>query len=128
MTEWFGKDAIFADARVLVTAEIVTIDGVSYAVRNITSVLVREQPRKGGWFPTALMLVGGLLVLVGLGGSGGALMLGVCMFGGGLSLTGKNARFALMLGSAGGERQALESDDQTWLGRVRNAIEEAMRK
>jgi uncharacterized membrane protein len=141
-------EAIHFDERVLVTTDIATIDGVSYPIRAISSLAVRELPSKGGYAAPTFMIVGGVLALLGLlaligsalpekGGQGPRggpvemaatmILIGVSMFGFGWTMTRAPRRYALVLGSAGGERQALESTDAAWLAIVRIAIEEAMR-
>ncbi len=138
------------DNRVLVTRDMATIDGVSYPIRAISSLVVREVPRKGGCLIPALMLGGCLVIVVTAlslvgsmlpdpgragGGPHGAspasavtiMLVGVAMFGFGWSLQSAPPSYALVLGSAGGERHAVESADVAWLVLVRTALEEAMR-
>ncbi len=143
-----STEALHFDDRVLVTREMATIDGVSYPIRAISSLAVRELPPQGGCAAPTFMIVGGVLALLGLlaligsalpekGGQGPRggpvemaatmILIGVSMFGFGWTMTRAPRRYALVLGSAGGERQALESTDAAWLAIVRMALEEAMR-
>lgn len=137
MADGIVNEAIFSDARVLVTPEIVTIDGVSYAVQHITSVTVRELPRAAYYTGWALILVGIALALTGMHAMAtvrrgeleglSMVLLGAAISSMGGPMARTSARFSLVLGSASGDRQALESNDQDWLKRVLAAIEQAMR-
>ncbi len=135
---------LFFDSRVRVTVELATLDGVSYPIRAISSLAVREVPNPNGWVLALIKVVGwsglalGALGLLGAatsasGRDGGAEFFAFLFaVSGGLRIwAGSGAKavkvYALAIGSAGGERQALVAKDVSWVTQVRMAIEEAMR-
>ena len=121
---------IYADESVTVTTNRVSIQGTTYALRNITSV--KMEATKPGFGCAVVPIVLGVLILIGsvVGNS-----LFVAVFIGGVPvavgvflLLTRKPIFHVRISSASGEVKALSSQDQVYIERIVKSINAAIVK
>lgn len=137
------EEVLFEQDRVRITTAKAQIHGTTYPMSGLTSVrTVKRVPATGGTFLLGMVgavclffgllslpMMGdpqtqgsGVICLVTAGGSG-ALILGMAVLS---HLTRGPVRWAVLLGTAGGDRQALVTADEDFADAVRQAIEDAI--
>jgi ABC-type uncharacterized transport system permease subunit len=114
------QEAIFSDASVFVSSTRVIISGTTYPTANITSVrsFSREPSRTG---PGVLILIG----LISLITRAWGVAFIFCAAGVTWWVLQKTA-FTVLIGTAGGEHQALNSNDGKYVDGIVSAINEAI--
>jgi|GEM_PF-1953766 len=144
-----SENTFFADERVQVTNSLLVVDGITYAVANISTINLQETPpdrRKG----IALLVAGVALLLIGLiplvlflGIFSGRTSLGANIFplifisltillGGFLayagqkSLTNPRPDFTLVLTNRSGRIEALSSKNSGYLQQISVALNKAL--
>ncbi|MFN8477571.1 MAG: DUF6232 family protein [Kouleothrix sp.] len=120
----------YSQGNVQISNARVVLGGVTYAMANITSVAIAEQPanKKPG---IALTVVGALIAICTLGSQSaiGGLIFGLILVGiGVLLLISEKPQYFVRLGSASGETNGLVSPDRNYIVAVVNAINEAIVK
>ncbi len=121
----------FQDENVIVTNARVVIDAKTYAMANITSVVMGEA-RANRSPGTIIFLVGMLIAVVGT--QVGSIGLVLVFFGILILLLGIVAairakpKYVVIIESASGETNALVSTNRTWIQKIVNAINEAIIK
>jgi hypothetical protein len=141
------EETVLLDERnVRITTAKAQMNGTTYPMAGITSVRTRRE--SPSMFLPMLLMLGGLCLLFGAFITGswaflsfqeGALdprPVGMCLVGGGLGLglmmlgaqtsRGAKGRHFVVLGTAGGDRQALSTYDHGFAVAVRQAIEDAI--
>jgi len=135
-----AEEIIYSDDNVHVSTARVTILGTTYALRNVTSVRMTETPPSTGW----AILVGIAGVLISWNLSIPLLMMmfearrieGEALFmvllGFGMALGGfyfahtAGSTFHVIMGTSGGEIQALQSHDRDYIARITSSINDAI--
>lgn len=122
-----AEQTFLNDGNVKVTRDRVTIGGTVYPVNGLTAIrTATEQPKRGA--SIVLGILGALVLLPGLSnGSGTALLIGAVLIGLAVLLWMRaKTTYHLLFGTAGGEKQALSSDNSEFIARVSNAINDAL--
>lgn len=115
---------------VLVSSARVCIAGVTYPLRNITSVkTLREDPGNGAVILSITVMMAGLGVAV-IGGLSEVGVVGLCVLAVGIGILvmwmKEKPKHWVVMGTAGTEQQALLSHDGAWIARVVAAINQAI--
>lgn len=135
-----GEQEVFQEGDILVsTARIRLHGGKTYSTANVTSVSTKitEYPNPSKQGPVVLMGIGGVLGLIGLGSLGdnvvgGAfwvLVAAAVVYGGFLwfrRIRKPEPDYILLIGSASGESEGMQSKDKGLIQRVAEAINEAI--
>lgn len=120
-----SEHVVYQDAQVTVTTARAVLNGVTYAMANVTSVRTQKEPR-----PLALLLFGLLLCVVGGCGAMGRVAFGPVFLVAGAALAiwyfASKPKYWVRLGTAGGETNATFSRDATWTASVVAAMNEAI--
>jgi len=126
-------ESIYSDIVVSVTTERVIISGTTYALRNITSVKMTDNPAAEEGFPLVLIVVGTLGVFVSFGvfahdvGSGFIWL----VISGGVIAMGIFSRsfkpsYNVTIATSSGEIRALTSKNKDYIAKIVDAINEAV--
>ncbi len=132
-----GEVTYYSDGTIQVTNTRAMLGGKTYAMANITSVMMGEKPANRT--PGAVIAIVGFLVtacgVIGTsdsGGSGGwvvGLLFGLLVLGAGIAIAANaKARYVVRVGSASGESDALVSEDKEYIQKIVNAMNEAIIK
>jgi len=124
----------YNDGKVTITNARAVIGGKTYAMANITSVSATEKPPKrllAGVFIVlgALLALAGLMDFISSGMDSGAGALVIGALGAGLGLLAWRASktmYQVTVGSASGETHALTSQDQDYVRKVVDAMNQAI--
>lgn len=131
------EENLHQDSRVTVTTARVIIDGVTYALRNITSVHAKDitKPKKPGCSIILMIIAafGVLSALSAMGDSVGGGLVMLLIFGGiGFaafmwyqSMQDKHT-YSVHIVTSGGETDAMPSSDQAYIQKIVAAINEAI--
>lgn len=132
-----AEEVLFQQGHARVTTTKVQIGGTTYPLSGITSVSTKELretplPQLGLLFGgTAFLLLALLIlsndavpdkILANLFGAAGVATMAIGL----IWLRSLGARYAVVLGTAGSERAALVTRDQTFATAVRDAVEQAI--
>lgn len=116
----------FKNDRCLVTSARAVLDGVTYAMANVTSVRVIEtEPNRMG--PVLLGGIGIALVSSISKGQVGSALIGLLLVAGAVAIWRKQRpTFILVISTAGVETHAQESKDGDEIGAIERAISKAI--
>jgi NAD/NADP transhydrogenase alpha subunit len=121
-----SSDAIMADGNVTITTTLAIVNGVSYPTNTISAISVREIPPGMGWLGWVIGLGIVALVLIANNQIAGALVFAA--IAGLVVYLRPKTSYNLMVRSAGADTSVLTSKDAAYLGSVKSAIEEAVRR
>lgn len=119
------EETILSESNVVVTRSRFMTPGSTYAMSGITSVKAStERPVKG---PLILIVLGVLVLLGGaMGRQAGAIVMSLILIAGGFFWLLKGVKYIVLLSSASGEVKALVSRDSRFIGRVIDALNQAI--
>jgi len=122
------ETVFYQDDQVRVTNSRAVLKGKTYAMANITSVSHVDASASLVW-PVIIFLIGLVVFLFALMGDGTTctLVVGIAMCVGVVGwFVFLRTRYAVVIGSASGETQALVSRDKSYTAKVAAAINEAI--
>lgn len=109
---------------VTVTNTRVVISGKTYAMTNITSVTMGKQ--SASILPPFIAITVGVIIAAIVGGTIGNLIAVASIIGGIVLFITRKPNYVVRIGSASGEADALESQDQDNVQKIVNAVNEAI--
>ena len=114
---------IYQDEAVTVTRTRLVVRSQTYDLAKTTSVFTRTKEVNRMW-PTIMAGAGAILLFAGLQGGGTpSLVAGVIVGGMGfLWYRSLSVQYAIVLTTEAGEREVLNSDDEDWIARVHEAL------
>ena len=122
------EKTFFNEGNVTVTNSRFIVPGQTYAMSGITSVSKWIQKPSLKW-PLILILVGALFIIIPLFAGGGALwyLIGIVLIGIGIFLLIRNKPvYSVILSSASGEADAINSKDEDFIDRIVQALNDAI--
>jgi tellurite resistance protein TehA-like permease len=121
-----SDDQIMSDSNVTITTTLAIVNGVSYPVNTISAISVKENTPSNGWILWAVGI--GIASLIALGNQ--AVVAGLVGFGivALIFFLRPKVSYSLMVRSAGADTSILTGKDSAYLGSVKAAIEEAVRR
>lgn len=126
MTE---ETVLYEDPRVKITNARAVIEGKTYPVANLASVGMSKQS-PSGLLPMILFIIGGFMVLFNLQDIAqniGNLITGAIILGlGFVVVRASKPTYILSLSTSAGEIKALQSDDQAYIQKLTDALNQAI--
>jgi hypothetical protein len=121
------ESMIYQDGTVQVSTSRAIVNGVTYAMANVTSVRMLVEPPSRG-FATLMIGFGALLLIIGFSaGSFGTGFTGVIIGGiGVLIYMSQKANYLMLIGSSSGEKNALKSQDHNYIQSIVEAMNHAI--
>lgn len=128
------ETSILSEGGVTVTTHRAIFPSATYAVANVTSVMLRQRPPNKSW-PQLFLVIGSFIFIMGgwflTEGMGTDAILPLLLGGfigtlGFLWLRSLKPTFLVYVGTAGAEQQAFESYDKAAAQRVHTALNDAI--
>lgn len=109
---------------VVVTNTRVVIGGKTYAMTNVTSVSMAKQ--SSSILPPVIAITVGVIIAAIVGGTFGNIIAVASIIGGLVLLFTRKPNYVVKIGSASGESDALISNDQDYVQKIVNALNQAI--
>ncbi len=117
-----AEGTLYSDTAVLVSTTRLIVNGVTYPLANVSSVrLICQPPNRAA---AVILIIVGVIALA-FGSSG--IVFGLLCIGLGVMISVvQKSTYVMLIGSAGGEKSALSSTDQSYMSTVVAHINQAI--